>query len=193
MDKESRVKRPASPVPMRPETAGARLTRTDAVVVLKTRRSIREFTDRKIDDAILRDIVDCGRHAATAVNLQPWEFVVVQEPARLQALADITDHGKFIAQAAACVAVFCKNVKYYVEDGSAAIQNILVAAWAHGVASCWVAGDKKSYCETLAERLNVPSDADLRLVGLIALGYPAEKPQPLEKRPLDEVLHWETF
>lgn len=166
---------------------------SDILSILKTRRSVRTLLPTPIDDAVLRDIVDCGRLAATAINLQPWEFVVVRDRERLRAIAAITDHGKFIADAGACVAVFCKDIKYFLEDGSAAIQNILVGAWAHGVASCWVAGDKKAYCPDIARLLGVPDGSDLRLVGLVALGRPAAPPKSIEKRPLDTVLHWETY
>ncbi len=163
----------------------------EAVRVLKTRRSVRAFKSDPIDEAVIRDIVDCARLAATAINLQPWEFVVIRDAERRRRVADITDHGKFIAQAPVCVAVFCKDCKYYLEDGSAAIQNLLNAAWAYGVASCWVAGDKKPYCPQIGAVLKAPSGT--RLVGLVAMGYSAEPPQMPSKRPLNELLHWETF
>ena len=83
-----------------------------------------------------------------------------------------------------------RETKYYLEDGSAATQNIMVAARAHGVGSCWVAGDKKAYAPEVVRILGAPRE--LRLVSLIALGYPAETPQK-EKRPLEDVLHWDRY
>lgn len=139
---------------------------------------------------ILADLVDCGRLAATARGEQPWEFVVVTEPATLKWVAETTDYGKFIASAAACIAVICRDGKYYLEDGSAASQNILVAARAHGLGSCWVAGDKKPYAPDICRKLGAPEG--YRLVSLLAIGYPGENPQR-KKRPLEEVLHWEKF
>jgi nitroreductase len=82
---------------------------------------------------------------ATAVNIQPWEFVVVTEPAVLRKIAELTDYGKFIAEAPVCVLVLCAERKYYLQDGSATTENILLAARAHGLGSCWVAGDAKHY------------------------------------------------
>jgi nitroreductase len=73
---------------------------------------------------------------------------------------------------------------------SAATQNILLAACAHGLGSCWVAGDKKPYATDIAKRLGAPGDC--RLISLIALGYPAENPRK-PKRSLAVVLHWEIF
>jgi len=139
---------------------------------------------------MLEELIDCGRLAATARNLQPWEFVVVTEPDMLRAIAGATDFGRFIAGAAACVVVLCRDTKYYLEDGCNASQNILVAAHAHGLGGCWVAGDKKPYAETIRRMVGAPDG--FRLVSLLAIGQPAEQPAK-EKRPLSEVLHWEKF
>jgi nitroreductase len=160
----------------------------DAIEVLKTRRSVRAYKAEPVPREIIEDIIDCGRLAATAVDIQPWEFVVVTEPARLRRIADITDYGKFIADAPACVVVLCQDTKYYLEDGSAATENILLAARAHGLGSCWVAGDKKHYAPDICRLVGAPRG--YRLVSLIPIGYPAEIQEPA-KRPLAEVLHWE--
>jgi nitroreductase len=162
----------------------------DAITALKTRHSVRAFENRPIPKEILEDIVDCGRLAASAINIQPWEFVVVTNPEVLGQVARATDHGKFIAQATACIAVVTQSTKYYLEDGSAATENMLVAAHAHGVGTCWVAGDKKAYAPEVCRILGAPEE--LRLVSLIALGYPAEDPQK-PKRPLSDVLHWQKY
>ncbi|MGB9620689.1 MAG: nitroreductase family protein [Armatimonadota bacterium] len=162
----------------------------DAIECLKTRRSVRSFQMGSIDRAVLEDIVDCGRLAATAINIQPWQFVVVTDAAMRRKIASITDYGKFIAEAPCCIAVFCEKVKYYLEDGSAATQNMLLAANAHGLGSCWVAGDKKPYCAEIARLLGVPDSHTL--VSLVAIGYPASVPSP-PKKALSEVLHWEKF
>ncbi len=134
--------------------------------------------------------MDCGRLAATAINIQPWQFVAVTDREMLGKIASITDHGKFIADAPCCIAVFCEKGKYYLEDGSAATQNILLAAHAHGLGSCWVAGDKKPYCGEIGRLLGVPESHTL--VSLIAIGHAESIPSPA-KKPLSEVLHWEKF
>jgi nitroreductase len=163
---------------------------TDAIEVLKTRRSVRAFRREPVPRKILEDLVDCGRLAASAINIQPWEFVVVTDPATLRRLGETTDHGKFIADAPVCVVVLSRDTKYYLEDGSAATENILLAARAHGLGSCWVAGDKKPYAGEICRLVGAPQDC--RLVSLIPLGYPAESPEK-SKRPLADVLHWEKY
>jgi nitroreductase len=162
----------------------------DAIECLKTRRSVRQYKPGSIDRPVIEDIVDCARLAATAMNIQPWQFVAVTNGETLQRIASITDYGKFIADAACCIAVFCEKGKYYLEDGSAATQNILLGAHAHGLGSCWVAGDKKPYCSEIRDLLKVPDSHTL--ISLVAIGHAASIPSPA-KKPLAEVLHWEQF
>ncbi len=162
----------------------------DATVCLRTRRSIRQYDGRAIERETLEEIVDCARLAPTATNRQPWEFVVVTDGEALRRLADITDYGKHIASAAACIVVFCEDFTFYVEDGSAATTNILHAAWARGIGSCWVSGDKRPYVDEVRDFLDAPESQ--RLVSLIPLGYPTETGEK-EKRPLDDVIHWDRF
>lgn len=162
----------------------------DAIKVLKNRRSVRKFLERTVPRKVIEDLVDCARLAATARNEQPWEFVAVCDSAMRVKIAAITEYGKFIAQSPVCIAVLCAGTKYYLEDGSAATQNLLLAAAAHGIGSCWVAGDKKPYADAIRDMLGAP--AGHKLVSLVAVGYPAEQPKP-KKRALNAVLHWEKF
>lgn len=163
----------------------------EAIEALRGRRSVRAYEAGKtISKETLETLVDCGRLAATGRNVQPWEFIVITEPNRLRQVADITEYGKFIANCSACIAVVCENTKYYIEDGAAATQNIMVAAWSLGIGSCWVAGDKKDYADRLRQILGAPDTH--KLLSLIALGYAAKVPAP-PKRPLAEVLHWEQY
>lgn len=161
----------------------------DALTAIEQRHSTREFTDRAIAHEVLERIVDAGRRAPTARNEQPWLFVVVTNAQTKRRIAELADYGRFIAGAAACIAVFCKDTKYYLEDGCAAVENILIAATALDVQSCWVAGDKKAYCAPVAQLLNVP--AGHKLIALLAIGYAATPDGPKARRPLREMLRWE--
>lgn len=163
----------------------------DVMSAIKQRRSVRRFKRDLVPRPVLEKLVDAGRLAATARNEQPWEFVVVTDRKTVEELANLTDHGKFLAEAPACIAVFCHDTKYYLEDGSAATQNILLAAASLGVQSCWIAGDKKPYAERVAHRLGAPPKQ--RLVSLVALGYADGEMKQVMKRSLDRVIHWEKF
>ncbi len=162
----------------------------DAIQNLKTRKSVRAYTRQPVPREIIEDLVDCGRLAPTALNIQPWEFIAVTHPEMRGRIAQATDHGRFIAEAPLCVLILCRETKYYLEDGSAATENILLAARAHGLGACWVAGDKKPYAGEILKLIGAPSG--YRLISLVPVGYPAEQPER-EKRPLSEVLHWERF
>jgi nitroreductase len=162
----------------------------DAFEALRDRRSIRKYKPDPVPRELVEQVVDCARLAPTANNVQPWEFVVVTDAGKRQAIADLTDWGKFIASAPVCVVVLCKDTKYYLEDGCAALENLMVAAHALGLGTCWVAGDKKDYAGKVPEMLGAP--AGYKLIGLVSLGYPGEHPKR-PKRKLSEVLHWEKF
>jgi len=151
------------------------------------------FQNRSIAKVDLEKLVESARFAPTARNVQPWEFVVVTDKCKLTELAKLAENGRFIAQAAACIAVFCADTKYYLEDGCAATCSILLAATALRIGSCWVAGDKKPYCEQVNSLLNAP--LGMKLISLVALGYPQEKNafKVAVKRKLKELIHWEKF
>lgn len=163
----------------------------DALEAIAKRRSVRKYVDKPVPKAVLEKIVDAARLAPTARNEQPWAFVVVTDRKRLVELGETTDTGKFIAEAGACVAVLCRSTKYYLEDGSAATTNMLVAATALGVQSCWVAGDKKAYAEKICALLGAPPE--FRLVSLVALGYADGPVKEYPKRDLGNVVHWERY
>lgn len=163
----------------------------EALETIKQRRSVRKFKATPVAKEYIEQLIDAGRLAPTARNDQPWEFIVVTNPETRKQIAALTDYGKFIAEAPVCIAIFCKPTKYYLEDGSAATENILLAATALGLGSCWIAGDKKPYCAKIAELLQVPPD--YKLVSLIVVGYSAAPVSPPPKRSLTEVIHWEKF
>jgi nitroreductase len=163
----------------------------DALTAILKRRSVRTFRPEPLPKDMLEKIVDAGRLAPTARNEQPWQFVVITEPQRLKALGELTDYGKFIAGAPACIAVVCRDTKYYLEDGCAATENILIAATALGFGSCWVAGEKKMYALAVLKLLAVPPGYNL--VSLIPLGYADGGGKPVPKRDPAKVVHWEKF
>lgn len=154
--------------------------------MLKQRRSVREFTQEPVPDDVVADILECARLAPTARNTQPWLFGAVSDNKLLTKLGGLADHGPFIAGAAVCFTVFClREEKYFLEDGCAATMNIILACEAHGLGSCWVAGDKKGYAQEVRKLLNVP--AVYTLVALVAAGYPRGNPSEKKKKDLSDV------
>lgn len=160
----------------------------DALEAIRKRRSVRKFTGELIPREDLETIVDAGRLAATGSNRQPWEFIVVTDRAIIDQLTVV---GKWMRQASAIIAVVLDPYsRWWVEDGSAAIENMLVASTALGYGSCWVEGDAISHEEEFKTLLFVPKGK--RLLALVPVGVPEEWPT-IEKRPLESVLHWQVY
>ncbi len=160
----------------------------DALEAIRKRRSVRAYTGDPIPRADLETIVDAGRLAATGGNRQPWEFIVVTE-------REMIDQLKVAAQwmdkAGAIIAVVMdESSRWWLEDGSAAIENMLLAATALGYGSCWLEGWTLRMEDDLKALLDIPEDK--RLLTLIPFGVPVEWPTK-EKKPLDEVLYWEKY
>jgi len=160
----------------------------DLFEAIRRRRSIRKYTSAAIPKPDLEQIVDAGRLAASGSNRQPWNFVVVT--AR-NTIAELKAAGGWIEQAAAVIVVVMDpKSRWWVEDGSAAIQNMLLAATALGYGGCWVEGDAQPREEQFKQLLVIPQDK--RILAILPLGVPAESPTK-DKKPLAELLHWEKF
>jgi nitroreductase len=160
----------------------------DALEAIQKRRSVRKFTGDLVPRADLEKIVDAGRLAATGSNRQPWEFIVVTDK---ELKYQLTTIGKWMRKAGAIIAVVVDPYSpWWREDGSAAIQNMLVASTALGYGSCWVEGDALPLEEEFKTILCVPKGK--RLLALIPIGVPGESPT-VEKRPLESVLHWQVY
>jgi nitroreductase len=162
------------------------------IEAIRTRRSVRRYRPDPVSRELLELIVDCGRLAPSANNVQSWEFVVVTEAATLERLAGIATHGRFIKDAGACIVICASpsNRSLYL-DGAAAAENMLLAIHALGLASCWVQAFEKDYNPAIAELLGIPGS--IRLVALLPVAVP-EGPTPTpKKRPLAEMLHWERY
>ncbi len=160
----------------------------DTLEAIRKRRSIRRFTDDVIPIVDLETIVNAGRLAATGNNRQPWDFVVVTDRVMI---AQFTISGAWIAKAAAVIAVVMDpSSRWWVEDGAAAIENMLLASTALGYGACWVEGDILPHEESVKTLLGIPPEK--RVLALIPIGVAAETPTP-EKKPLLDILHWEKF
>jgi nitroreductase len=158
--------------------------------VIKKRRSVRRFESKPIPEDVIFDVLDCARLAPTANNIQPWLFGAVTDSGLRREISQLANYGKFIKDAPVCFAVFADaTTKYFLEDGCAATENILLACAAHGIGSCWVAGHKKVYAESVRELLDVPKP--YTLVALIAAGYSRQSPTP-KKKSVEEVTFMNT-
>jgi nitroreductase len=148
-----------------------------------TRRSIRKYEDKEVPEEILTDLLEAGMAAPSAVARDPWHFIVLRRRENLNRLADILPHGKMLRQATAAFVV-CgdinrahdKKESYMLQDLSAAVENILLAANASGLGSCWLGvHPREERMEGIKKMLSLPEG--IIPMCAIALGWPAEKPE----------------
>ena len=160
----------------------------DALEAIRKRRSVRDFTGDAIPKEDMEQIVDAGRLAATGYNNQPWDFIVVTERAMIEKLKVAS---QWMEKAGAIIAVVLDPAsRFWVEDGAAAVENMLIASTALGYGSCWLEGYTLPREEEFKKLLRVPEDK--RLLTLVPIGVPVEWPT-VEKKSLDEVIHWEKY
>lgn len=160
----------------------------DALEAISKRRSVRDYTGEAIPRAHLEKIVDAGRLAATGSNMQPWDFIIVTEREMIESLKVAA---KWMEKAAAIIAVVMDpSSRWWVEDGAAAVENMLIASTALGYGSCWLEGYTLPREEEFKKLLGVPEDK--RLLTLVPIGVPVEWPT-IDKKALADVLHWEKY
>lgn len=160
----------------------------DAIECLRKRRTVRKYTGAAIPRQHLETIIDCARLAASGRNAQPWDFIVVTDQAMISQFKIVAD---WIDKAGAVIAVVMDpSSRWWVEDGAAAVQNMLLAATALGYGSCWLEGYTLRREDELKALLSIP--AEKRLMTLVPIGVPEEWPTK-EKKTLAEVIHWEKF
>jgi nitroreductase len=160
----------------------------DALEAIRTRRSIRLYTGDPIPQAHLEMIVDAGRLAPSGNNTQPWDFIVVTDRVMIQRLKIAAE---WMDKAGAVIGlVMDPTTRWWIEDGAAAVENILIASTALGYGACWLEGYTLQREEQLKKLLGVPTDR--RLLTLIPIGAPMEAPAPW-KKSLTQVIHWEKY
>jgi nitroreductase len=158
---------------------------------INKRASIRRYQQKPVTKDLIEQLVDAARMAPTARGVEPWEFVVIADKGVLKRIADMAPNATFIQAAACAIVVICEDTKYYLEDGCAATENILIAASDLGLGACWIAGDKKPYCEEILSMVNAP--ANKKLVSIVSLGWPAEETLRHRRRSITDLLHWDKF
>ena len=161
---------------------------------IMTRTSIRKYTDEPISKTDIETLLRAGMAAPTAVNKQPWHFVAVTDKAKLKELAG--NRGRMLEQCAVAIVV-CgdlnktlqgKAQEYWIQDCSAATQNILLAAHALGLGAVWM-GIAPIEDRILAVDRILGLGEDLHSFALVPVGYPAES-RPQQDRFQEERIHW---
>jgi len=172
------------------DTWGGRNREMDIFDAFANRRSVRRYAGDPVPKEDLLKMLGAGHMAATGYNKQPWDFVVVQDRATIEKMAERTS--AWLGQAGAIIVVVLDpSARFWMEDGSAAIENMHLAATALGYGSCWFEGTMLPLEEDFKQQLGIPPDR--RILTFLPVGVPAEWPQGPQKKPLEEVLHWEKW
>ncbi|HJJ26947.1 MAG TPA: nitroreductase family protein [Methanocorpusculum sp.] len=163
------------------------------ITVIQSRHSVRKFKDEPVPPEFVRKALECASKAATAMNVQPWIFVQIENKETMAKIADLATYGKFIAKAGLCILVFGeKDHPFVVEDCSAATQNLLLALHAYGYGGCWIAGDKTPYAEDVRKLVSVPDK--YKLMSIVAAGVPDVGGISLvEKKKLEDIVFHEKY
>lgn len=172
----------------------------DISEAIATRRSTRAFKNKPIPPKIIEKLIEAARLAPSAGNIQPWEFIIIKKPETKKKLVEAALGQTFI-QEAPVVIVVCANENrsiqrygargktlYCIQDTAAAIENMLLTACSLGLGACWVGAFRE---EDAREILKIPSG--VRPVAIVPVGYPDEAPSPRNRRPLNQIVHYETF
>ncbi len=155
-----------------------------------TRRSVRQYTEERVDRESLLEIVKAGTWAPSGLNNQPWRFVIITSGETRLRLASLTRYSKVIEGAPASIAVFLDreavyhNVKDYQAIG-ACLQNMLLAAHALGLGAVWLGEILKS-ADEVRDLLELP--VRYELMAVVTVGHPTRRGQMSQRKELAEVL-----
>lgn len=156
------------------------------------RRSIRRYLNKPVEEEKILKCLHAAIWAPSARNSQHWNYVVVRDAETRRKLAEIHTHGRFMAESPVVIAVIGSPSKsiFWREDLGAAVQNMLLAAHAQGLGTCWMGVADTPFEEPIKKLLGVPEN--LRVLCTVSLGYPAEKPIR-GREPLSYKVHWEKY
>jgi len=166
---------------------------------IRSLRAVRQFSDREIPSDVLRDILDTGRWTGSSKNTQPWDLIVVRNRDTLRALSKCGAFAGHLAGATLGLAlVMHGDDAWTCMDEGRLMQNLMLAAWAHGVGTCIGSiypADNEQHARDL---LGIPKNRYLRTVlsvgypsGPEALRLPPNAPVPRGRRPLEDVVSWD--
>ncbi len=163
-----------------------------------SRRSIRKYQDREVGQDMLNDLLQAAMAAPSAVARDPWHFIVVQKRETLDAIKAVLPHGKMLRQATAAFIV-CGDIEkahdnkesYMLQDLSAAVENILLAANRLGLGTCWLGVHPRvERMDDIRKLFDLPAHI-IPMCG-IAIGWPGESPEA-RTRYNEDAVHWEKW
>lgn len=162
---------------------------------LFARRSVRRYTDSPIDDPTVRDLLEAAMAAPSAMARDPWHFITVRDPATRNRMADALPNGQMLRQAPLGLLVcgdletaHAGELSYLLQDCTAAVENLLLAATLLGLGACWLGvHPRPDRVKAMRELFALPDR--ILPVAAIALGHPAEQPAARTRFRAEAVHH----
>ena len=164
----------------------------EAYEAIMTRRSIRAYTAQPVPNDAIKELLAAAMNAPSASNQQPWQFIVVTERRQLDALTTVLPYGQMLKGAPLAIAI-CGDMQlqeeeYWIQDCSAATQNLLLAAHAKGLGAVWLGVYPRSErVAGICKVLNLP--AYVIPLCIVSVGYPLE-PLPQVRRYNEARIHY---
>ncbi len=154
------------------------------------RRSVRRYQKKEISKETFELLMKAAMAAPSGNNVQPWEFVIVQDPSVKEALSRVHPWVHMAAGASAAIVVLGdKGSEWWKEDCAAATENFLLAAANLGLGAVWC-GIKEGQAPAVRQILGIP--AKLGVLCIVPIGYPADSPPPHTKSRSDKI-HWDRY
>jgi nitroreductase len=158
--------------------------------LILTRRSVRKYSDRPVEDELVDQILEAGRWAPSGLNNQPWRFVVVREPGLKSRIAGFTNYSKIIEAAPVVIPVFIHKPSMYSEvkdyqSMGACLENMLLMAHGLGLGAVWL-GEILKNADGVRETMDISEDFDLMAV--VALGWPHSGKEKGSRKSMDELI-----
>jgi nitroreductase len=162
----------------------------DILDIIKSRRSIRKFEGREVPEEHLEKVLEAGRWAPSGLNNQPWRFAVIRDKTTREEISGLTHYSGVVKAADVLIAVFMDSASGYhrVKDAQsigACMQNMLLEAHALDLGAVWL-GEIIRSDEQIRRLLGL--GAELELMAVIALGYPAESPKATKRKALKDLI-----
>ena len=142
----------------------------EVLEAIEARRNVRSYRPDPLPDEVLSRLLEAARLAPSAMNYQPWRFIVVKSQEKKDRIARSGVFGRFLSQAPAVI-VACGDTgsRYHVHDTCIALEHLVLAATSEGVGSCWIVSFEE---QTVKELLKIPER--FSVVAIVSLGYPED-------------------
>jgi len=163
---------------------------------IQTRRSVRAYQDKEIPEEKIKKVLEAAQSAPSANNRQPWKFIVVKDPQSREKLARAAANQSFVGEAPVIIVAVALQPEYvmrcgvpsYPVDLAIAVDHMTLSAVDEGLGTCWIGA---FYQDEVRKILNIPEK--YKVVALLPLGFPADKPGSKFRKPLEEMVCYESF